>query len=324
MNQRLLFPAGISLLWLVMAGVVGQETPRSGSGAPQSDPIFSGPQVGEKLPPFSLRLVLGPRAGQEVDLVTEAAGKPLVLVFVHDVNRQSISFTRFLTAYTMTREAEGLRTGVVWLDDDASAAEAMVKRVQHALTATAPTGVSPDGREGPGSYGLNRQVTLTILVAKEGKVTANFALIQPSLQADLPRVLTAIVQVAGGKVPRLEELPGAAEMLRPATAMKGKEGADRRGQPDPALLDELRSLIRPLIRRDATPEAVDQAAVAIEEYVRTREAARREVARIATTIVTSGKLENYGTARAQEYLRKWAKQAESPKEKSPEKSPPQN
>ncbi len=102
------------------------------------------------------------------------------------------------------------------MDDDVTTAENTVKRTQHALTPNAPLGVSLDGREGPGSYGLNRHVALTILVGKENKVTANFALVQPSLQADLPKVLEAIAQVIGGPVPKLEELPGMKEsMARP-------------------------------------------------------------------------------------------------------------
>ena len=36
------------------------------------------------------------------------------------------------------------------------------------------------------------------------------------------------------------------------------------------------------------------------------QAARKEIARISKTIVNSGKLENYGTPRCQEILRKWA------------------
>ena len=67
-------------------------------------------------------------------------------------------------------------------------------------------GVSVDGNEGPGAYGLNRAVTLTILVAKDNIVTANFALVQPSLPADAPRVLGEVVKLIGGKVPTLEEL----------------------------------------------------------------------------------------------------------------------
>jgi hypothetical protein len=67
-------------------------------------------------------------------------------------------------------------------------------------------------------------------------------------------------------------------------------------------------LISPVIRKDATPEAVDKAAKVLEEYVAKNEATRREVGRIANTIIDAGKLSNYGTERAQEYLRKWAKE----------------
>ena len=63
-----------------------------------------------------------------------------------------------------------------------------------------------EGKEGPGSYGLNRNVTLTILVGKEGKVTANFALVQPSTQADLPKILEEVAKVAGGPVAKAEHL----------------------------------------------------------------------------------------------------------------------
>jgi hypothetical protein len=254
----------------------------------------------EKLPSFRVRGVLGNIGGKEVDFVKMAGGKPIVLVFVHDVNRPSIGMTRILTDYTVGRAKDGLTTGVVLLDDDATEAENTLKRISHALTPGAPTGVSLDGREGPGSLGLNRNVTLTILVAKEGKVTANFALVQPSVQADLPKILKAIVGVVGGTAPKIEELAGMREMRRPAA-----------NEPDP----RLRGLIRPVIQRDATPEAVDKAAAAVEEYIKKNETARGDVGRIASTIVESGKLSNYGTERAQEYLRKWAKEYGAAKDK---------
>jgi hypothetical protein len=275
--------------------------PRGDSSSKTSEAVFSGPQVGEKLPSFRVRGVLGNIGGKEVDFVTMAGGKPIVLVFVHDVNRPSIGMTRILTDYTVGRAKDGLTTGVVLLDDDATEAENTLKRISHALTPGAPTGVSLDGREGPGSLGLNRNVTLTILVAKEGKVTANFALVQPSVQADLPKILKAIVGVVGGTAPKIEELAGMREMRRPAA-----------NEPDP----RLRGLIRPVIQRDATPEAVDKAAAAVEEYIKKNETARGDVGRIANTIVESGKLSNYGTERAQEYLRKWAKEYGAARDKS--------
>lgn len=287
-----------------------KETPEpEAKSKEKKEELFSGPQVGEKLPAFKVKGVLGSE-GKELDFVTQAAGKPIVLIFVHDVNRPSIGMARVLTSYTTSRAKDGLETGVVFLNDDATAAEDNIKRMKHALTPEAPTGISPDGKEGPGSYGLNRKVTLTILVGKQGKVTANFALVQPSLQADLPKILKEVVAVAGGKVPKLEEIAGAPEMKRP----------DPKGGPN---LDELRGLLRPVIQLKATPEDVDAAAAAVEKYVAKNEAAKKEVGRIANTIIDAGKLKDYGTPKAQEYLSKWAKEFGVPG-KEPAKDAPKD
>ena len=260
-----------------------------GQASGADDKVFSGPQVGEKLPPFKVRGVYDD-AGKELDFVTQAKGKPIVLVFVHDFNRPSAAMTRVLMDYAASRARDGLACGVVWLSDDATEAEATLKRVRHAMP-KAPVGISPDGKEGPGSYGLNRNVTLTILVGKDNKVTANFALVQPSLQADLPKILEAVVKVAGGKAPKLEDLPGMKEMMRPT---KGPDA-------------KLTGMLRALIQKTARAEDVDATAKRIEEHVQKDEAARKEVGRIAKTIVEGGKLENYGTEKAQGYLKKWAK-----------------
>lgn len=254
--------------------------------------VFSGPQAGEKLPDFQVRGVFDEDAGKLIDFVAEAKGQPILLIFVHEMTRPAISFTRALSAYTLSRAKDGLVTGIVWLDADATAAENAVKRVQHALTPGARVGVSMDGQEGPGSYGLNRKVALTIIIAKQNKVTANFALVQPSLQADLPKVLEKIVEVVGGKVPKLSEIPGVAA----DGAMRARPEEDSR----------LRELLRRLIRRDATDEDAAQAARDIEQHLAAHPPAKAELGRIASTIVASGKIANYGTKPAQESLRKWA------------------
>jgi hypothetical protein len=255
--------------------------------------LFSGPQVGERLPAFKVRGFFGADAGKELDFVKQAAGKPIVLVFVHDVNRMSLFLTRALTGYTAGRATDGLATGVVWLTDDVTEGENTLKRVGHALAREAPLGISLDGKEGPGSYGLNRNVTLTILVGKGGKVTANFTLVQPSVQADLPKILQAVAQVAGGPVARLEDLPAVKEMMA-----RQKQGED----------PKVVGLLRQLLHTSASPEDVGRAAVALETYMKQSSAARKDVVRRARTIVESGKLAEYGTPRAQEYLRKWAKE----------------
>jgi hypothetical protein len=255
--------------------------------------VFSGPQPGESLPNFTLRQVLGVEEPREVDPVDTANDRPLLLIFVHDVNRPAIGMTRTLTRYAQSREKDGLTTAVILLADDVTGGEATLKRMQHALTPNVLTGVSIDGREGPGALGLNRSVQLTILVAKSGKVMANFALVQPSLQADMPKIIAAVVEQVGGPMPQMKDL-----LDRPDAA-----------RVDP---DRMRGLLRPLIQKDATDEAVDEAARVIEKACEEDPQVRREVGRIATTIVRSGKLENYGTLRAQEKLKHWAETIGAP------------
>ena len=257
------------------------------------DGIFSGPQVGEKLPEFKVRGVFDQDAGIEMDIVAKSNGKPIVLIFVHDLNRQSISMTRTLSQYTHSRAKDGLVTGIVWLDDDVTEAENTLKRIRHALAKDVAIGISVDGREGPGSYGLNRNVMLTILIGKEGKVSGNFALVQPSLAADLPKILESIVAIAGGKIPKVEELEGMREV------MQQRVSQDK--------TPNLRPYIAPVIRLNAPVEDVEKAAKALIEFVETNDDAKKELGRIATTIVNAGKLSDYGTLRAQEFLSQWAK-----------------
>ena len=72
------------------------------------------------------------------------------------------------------------------------------------MTKAPPVGISIDGAEGPGSYGLNRNVNVTVLVGKDGRVTANFALIQPS-ELDATKILGEVVKLVGGTAPTTAE-----------------------------------------------------------------------------------------------------------------------
>jgi len=266
------------------------------------DEIYSGPQKGESLSGFLTRPILGVQKDTKGDLPTEldpvknAEERPVLLVFVHEINRPVIAMTRTLTRYAKTREKDGLSICVILLAEDISHGEAMLKRVQHALTPEVVSGVSLDGREGPGALGLNRSVQMTILIAKSKTVTANFALVQPSLQADLPKIVASIVEQVGGPIPEISEL-----LDKPDDASMRPRG--NKPSVDP---DRMRSLMRPLIQKDASDEQVDTAAKAIEQACKEDPEIRKEVVRIAKTIVQSGKLENYGTARAQSILHRWA------------------
>ncbi|HEY8504654.1 MAG TPA: hypothetical protein VIL46_08730 [Gemmataceae bacterium] len=177
-------------------------------GASGDDPVFSGPQPGEKLPPLKAKGVFGDLAGKEFDPVARADGKPIALVFVHERTRPAFGLTNAVMRYAAERGKDRLVAGVVFLTDDATATEKWMNLVRKYLPEGVAYGISADGQEGPGAYGLNRNVALTVLVGKGGKVTANFALVQPSLEADGPKILKAIADVlGGGKVPDLSPPP---------------------------------------------------------------------------------------------------------------------
>ncbi len=285
------------------------------------DPVFSGPQAGEKLIPFEYKGVFGDLAGKKIDLVKRAEKKSVALIFVHARTRPAFGLTNLVMKFAATRSKAGLEAGVVFLTDDPTSTESWLRLVEKHFPKGPTYGLSLDGVEGPGAYGLNRNVTLTILVGKEGKVTDNFALVQPSIQADGPKILKAIVDVSGGgKVPSVEELAG--------PRYRGQDSRDKPSSDQPSTRKsprrsdaKLTSLLRSLINKQASRDDVSRTAAEIDKYIEKNEAARKDLARIAGTVVNSGRLSNYGTAPAQEKLKEWAtKFPTRPQERTNKKS----
>ncbi len=123
--------------------------------------IFSGPQPGEPLTQFPVTGVLGESAGSNIDFVMNSKDGPLLLVFVHERTRPAFGLTNTLLRFAATRKTEGLTTGVVFLTADPTETETWLKRVSQYFPASASVGISPDGLEGPGAYGLNRNVAVS-------------------------------------------------------------------------------------------------------------------------------------------------------------------
>lgn len=260
-------------------------------------PVFSGPQPGEPVAAFTMRVAVGPAAGKPLDPVTAADGKPLLLIFVHDLTRPSVGLSRLMMKYAAERADDGLHAALVFLSDDPTATENWMKRARGALPADAAVGISVDGAEGPGAYGLNRDVAMTVLVAKQGRVSDNFPLVQPSVQADGPKILAAIAAAVGGKpAPTLAEL--------------GVDRAMQRGTPPEGAMadDELRALLGPVIRKDAAEADIDAAAGKVDARMEQDAAAAKQIRSIAARIVAAGVLKNYGAPKAQEHIRRWAGQ----------------
>ena len=297
----------------------------SSMGLCEDEQIFSGPQVGEPLGSFESQLVFGDEAGETTEILKDSES-PTLLIFVHKVTRPSIGLTRLLGNYAAKRTKDGLESHIVFLSRDPTETEALLNRARRALPKNVTPTIFPGGEDGPGAYGLNRKVTLTILVGNEGKVKANFALVQPSVQADALKIGAEIASALGeDDAPTADEMGiNAARMnMRRQAAQKRANTKDREKTAEQDGI--YRQMIAPVIR-GRTDDDVEKAAKEVEEFAAENPWFRARVHKAANLIINGGKLENYGTEAAQAYLKKWSEEfkpeeaddedAEAPKERA--------
>ena len=248
--------------------------------------VFSGPQPGESMEAFDVQYAFGDAAGMTMQPLKEAGDKPTLLIFNHKLTRPAIGLTRVLTKFA-EQHSESLYTNMIFLTDDVTATQQRLTAARRALPSKTHVTIAPQGIEGPGAYGLNRKVTLTIVFGDEQKVISNTALIEPSVQADALKIITHIAKALKVKVPTLAEL-GVESRMAPAGEI------------------DARALLGPLLNKAATVAEVNAAAKKIEAEFAKKPNVATHIGGIAQRIIDSGKLENYGTERAQFYLFKWA------------------
>ncbi len=211
-----------------------------------ADPVFSGPQAGERTTSFQVLELTGPHADQERDPVAEHAGAPTALVFIHTLERSLAPLLRAIDQYGAERK-DRLRTEIVFLAGDRLAAATRFKASANSLKLQGRVGLSLDGAEGPGNYGLNKDCLMTVLAARDNRVVTNFALVQPGI-ADAPAVLAALARACGDtNPPALETFTRRGmEMRRPGDAAPPATDKFPGAVPtDPDLNRLLRLFIRP-------------------------------------------------------------------------------
>lgn len=258
------------------------------------DPVFSGPQTGETLVPFQVVAVYGEQAGKEIDPIKLAGGKPTLLIFVHKLTRPGIALARGLSSYA--KNQTGAAAGIVWLDEDKAEAENYLNRAKKSLNFTAPVGISVDGGEGPGAYGLNRNVELTILIANENQVTANFALVQPSV-TEGPKIAGELAKLLNQVAPTSAEFEKLAYsgggMARRKMAKKPEEPSRPAG--------DLRSLMKNVIAADVSESDLREAVNAIDRWVGDNRARRVQLGQMAGAVLERG----MGSRLAQTQIKAW-------------------
>ena len=265
-----------------------------------ADPVFSGPQAGEKTTPFKVMEITGPNQGKERDPVTENAGAPTALVFVSAIERSLVPLLRVVDQYGAER-TNRLKTELVFLFGDRVVGEERSKAVASSVKLRTRVGLSLDGAEGPGNYGLNKECMMTILAARENKVTANFALVQPGI-ADAPKVIAALAKVCGDTNPPTVEQLNERQMARTGGGQRmardgaGTNAARPRENFPGAVPDDARlnALLRQLIRPSNDDATVDKLSKDIEAHIQGNAELTRQASNGWVRVLHFG--ERYGTA----------------------------
>ena len=192
MSQLPLRAVPLLLVVLSPAGLFAQEPAAAAE-------LVSGPATGIALPACAVYAPSGPFAGTEFDAAQHIGKAPGVLLFVHELTRNTAPMITGLDQLGVQLAWTGLETHTIRIAADRNEAEAAVKRSSEAVQLRRPILVSTDGAEGPGGYALNRKATLTFVFAKDGVVVRSVAFTDTG-RADLPK-LRAMVEEVTGPIP---------------------------------------------------------------------------------------------------------------------------
>jgi hypothetical protein len=264
-------------LHLVAACLTGVILCAPNAPAQEKAAVFSGPQAGEKITEFKVVDVIGDAKGREWAVLERHQGKSLTIVFVHGIERSIVPLLTTIDQYAHEKK-DVLGTLTVFLSNDRVESERRLPLVAQSLRLQSPIALSVDGVEGPGNYGLNKQCLMTVVVAKDGKATSNFALVQPGI-ADAPAIIAAMAKACGDdKPPTAESLlakrrggaPGRELAARGAPQTRPASGAARGNDlPGAAPTDaQLTRLLRSFINKDNDQAAVDRVVKEVRQYVK--------------------------------------------------------
>ena len=161
-------------------------------------PIYSGPQRGENVPAFQAINLRGEQAGQDLNPIDLAGDKLHLMFFVG----QSRTFGRFLGQLRRQLQAieknskQPWAMSVIVCTDDANEAEKTFAILDQRYPENLIVALSKDGSAGPPAYGLDKNLTATVLVVKDGKVTHNLPHVGNAFYTQ-PHILGAIGEAMG-------------------------------------------------------------------------------------------------------------------------------
>lgn len=167
-----------------------QEQPKTSEAAKAEAPLKSGCQAGETTLPFQVADITGPNKGQQLCYVWANRNRPSVLIFSKELNEGLTSLVKKIDVFVKENQEKEMAAFVVFLEEDRAKLEPKLKELAEKEQLLIPLTFAIDGAKGPKAYKLHQDVKTTVLVYKEKKVNANFAL-QKVEKEDVEKILAA-------------------------------------------------------------------------------------------------------------------------------------
>ncbi len=148
--------------------------------APGTEPLESGPQVGQAVEAFEPKNVTGPFAGQEHCLVCWTASKPGVMILARHLSDPLVSLVKKVDAANK-EQGDKLRSFVVFLDEQ-KGLEAALKGLA-AREGLERTVLAIDNPKDSGAEAVPAEAEVTVVVFVNHKVKVNRAYRKGELKA---------------------------------------------------------------------------------------------------------------------------------------------
>lgn len=169
----------------------------TGRAMVHADEPVSGPKVGEAAGTFEMEVATGDDAGKTLDPIKPLKDKPVLVIFISEMNRPGFGLLKMLDKYGRLRQPEGLEVLIVRVSDDAPGAAKHARILYDLYDVKSTAGVAVGGKAGPKDYNLNEEAQMTVLlVDKEHKVLMNMARRAPDRQ-DFDEVRKSIDKLLG-------------------------------------------------------------------------------------------------------------------------------
>jgi hypothetical protein len=183
------------MIWLVRHVLLGIAFAAAGLGLAQ-EPWRSGLETGARPGPYSSVVICGTNRGTTHCFICDTGDKPAVIIFARELSDPLGKLAHGLDVALAKHKDANLRSWITFLHEDQTKVDAAISKwaKKHAV-GNVPLAVFED-LGGPPAYHLARDADVTVMLALNQKVVANFAFRAGELtDARIDEVLKAVPEL---------------------------------------------------------------------------------------------------------------------------------